>query len=130
MYSKLEESVLPNFKKYSFLFAAFFFYCILMYICMYLCKIHSPLSDVMDYYFKLLQLSSWLKGPKEWHMQEAVSGCLVQVDFQYCSQLGIFHLSELASWTIAAPVSGKWNRLCFFCCCFCFGKTISFMHTS
>ena len=46
-------------------------------------------------------------------MQEVVSGCLVQVDFQYYCSQGIFHLSELAGWTIAAPVSEKWNYIGF-----------------
>ena len=83
-----------------------------MYVCIY---VKYSLTFVWCHgLFKLLQLSSWLKGPKEYHMQEAVSGCLVQVDFQYCSQGINFHLSELASWTIATPVSGKWNRLYFF----------------
>ena len=53
-----------------------------------------------------------------------------------CSQ-GIFHLSDLAGWTIAAPVSRKlkWNTLCsgvllLLLLLLFFGKLFSFMHTS
>ena len=73
--------------------------------------------------FKLLQLSSWLKGLKEWHIQEVVSGCLVQVDFQLFSG----HFSLVRSGRRDHCRTSQWKIKMkyalfrsFFCCCHCF----------
>ena len=73
--------------------------------------------------FKLLQLSSWLKGLKEWHIQEAVSGCLIQVDFQLFSG----HFSLVRSGWLDHCRTSQWKIKMkyalfrsFFCCCHCF----------